>query len=125
MGKGIYIASKSKHGPRWRALRERGVPIVATWIDESEEGATNDWTDLWDRCIAEASGAAVLIMYVEPGEVHKGSLVELGAALHAGTPVLWVGPEYSTVPRHQRLVHKVNSLDFAVELAQKMAETAP
>lgn len=121
MSKGIYIASKAKHGPRWVALRGAGAPITSTWIDEHEEGATTDWSDLWDRCIAEASSAAVMVVYVEPGEVHKGSLVELGAALHAGVPVLWVGPEYSTAPRH-RLVTKVSSIDLAMSLARKMAE---
>jgi hypothetical protein len=97
--RGVYIASKSKHGPRWVALRDTGVPIISTWIDESGEGQTSDWQDLWDRCIREASTAAAFVMYVEPGEVHKGSLAEVGAALHAGVPVFWVGPEVGSVRR--------------------------
>ena len=100
---GIYIASKSKHGPRWVALRDTGIPIISTWIDESGEGQTSDWQDLWDRCIREASTAAAFVMYVEPGEVHKGSLAELGAALHAGVPVFWVGPEVGSVRRARRV----------------------
>jgi len=51
---GIYIASKSKHAPQWRALRDSGVPIISTWIDEAGEGETLDWTALWKRCIHEA-----------------------------------------------------------------------
>lgn len=116
MREGIYIASKSKHGHRWQTLRAAGYPVVSTWIDESGEGATSDWADLWDRCIGEASGAAALVMYVEPGEIHKGSLVELGAALHADVPVFWVGPEYSTAPRH-RLVRRVETLEEGLRLA--------
>lgn len=96
---GIYLASKSEHGPRWQALRASGVPIVSTWIDESGKGQTSDWGDLWARSVREASTAAAFVMYVEPGEIHRGSLVEFGAALHAGVPVFWVGPEVGSVRR--------------------------
>lgn len=116
---GIYMASKAKHGPRWQALRASGVPIISTWIDESGEGETSDWAALWDRCIEEATTCAAMIVYVEPGEVHKGSLVEVGAALHAGVPVFWVGPEYSTAPRH-RNVRRVATLDEAIVIAQSV-----
>lgn len=117
---GIYIASKAKHGPRWQALRTSGVPIVSTWIDESGEGETSDWSDLWDRCIAEATTCAAMVVYVEDGEVHKGSLVEVGAALYAGVPVFWVGPEYSTAPRH-RNVRRVATLDEAITASLLLA----
>lgn len=91
----IYIASKSKHGARWKLLRDTcRFPITSTWIDEYEDGATSDWHDLWARCIAEASAATAFIMYVEDGETHKGSI---GAALHAGVPVFWVGPPIGSV----------------------------
>lgn len=119
--RGIYIASKSKHGPRWREMRAAGLPITSTWIDESGEGETSDWVDLWDRCIAEASKAGAFIMYQEPGEVQKGALVELGAALQAGVPVWWVGPEYSTAPRH-RLVRRVETIESAIRDALDVVE---
>jgi len=123
---GIYIASKAKHGPRWRALRANGVPIISTWIDESEAGATDDWGDLWSRSISEASGAAAFIVYNEPGEAMKGALSEIGAALLAGVPVLWVGPDADlsgseyTVVRHPLVLHAA-SLDEAVDLARALA----
>jgi hypothetical protein len=115
----IYIASKSKHGARWRAWRDAGAPIHATWIDEYEEGATSDWGDLWERCIREASTASAFIMYVEPGETHKGSLVELGAALLAGVPVFWVGPEVGSV-RRARGVTVCDSVDDAMVAAMRL-----
>ncbi len=96
---GIYIASKAKHGTRWQALRASGVPIVSTWIDESGEGQTSDWGDLWARSVREASTASAFVMYVEPGETHRGSLVEIGAAILAGVPVFWVGPAVGSVRR--------------------------
>jgi len=55
--------------------------------------------------VAEASSADALIFYQETGECQKGALVELGAALHAGVPVYWIGPEYSTAPSHRLVRH--------------------
>ena len=59
---GIYIASKAKHGPRWRALRSVGVPIISTWIDESDPASL---AELWLRNASEALWADVLIAYRE------------------------------------------------------------
>jgi hypothetical protein len=101
---GIYIASKAKHGARWVSLREQGWPICSTWIDESGEGETQDVRDLWDRCVNESASADVLILYAEPGEVMKGGLVEMGAALARGVRVLYVGPTGLLSALHHRLV---------------------
>lgn len=97
---GIYIASKTKHGPRWQALRSLGAPIVSTWIDESGKGQTSDWPDLWRRCVHEASCAACLIVYREPGEILKGAWVEVGAALAKGRKVFAVGCEEFSIRHH-------------------------
>lgn len=113
---GFYVASKAKHGPRWRELRAAGFPVVSTWIDESEVGATSDWGDLWTRCIAEAAGAGALVVYAEPGEVLKGGLAEMGAALAMGRPVFATGIEDQSV-RHHPLVTRAETLEDAVLLA--------
>jgi hypothetical protein len=99
----IYIASKTKHAPRWRALRAKGAPIVASWIDmpPGRPAEEPDYGDLWTRCAAEAAGAATLIAYVEEEEQLSGALVEVGIALASGVPVLWCGPTgRHTVTRH-------------------------
>jgi hypothetical protein len=97
----IYIASKTDRAPRWRALRAKGAPIVASWIDEAGPGETADYSDLWTRCAAEVAGAATLIAYVEEGEALKGALVEVGIALASGVPVLWCGPTgRHTITKH-------------------------
>ena len=88
--KGIYIASKIKHAPIWRALRDKGIPIISSWIDEAEPGQTEDFADLWTRCINEASHAGALILYAEEGEVLKGAYIEVGAALASKVPVFLV-----------------------------------
>ena len=89
---GIYLASKAVHGARWREMRASGLPIVSSWIDESEVGATGDWGDLWDRCIREASRSRAILLYVEDDENLKGALVEAGAGLACGVPVHVVCP---------------------------------
>lgn len=122
--RGIYFASKTKHAARWRALREGGVPVISTWIDEAGVGQTSDWQDLWSRCLREASTAAALVMYVEPGEVHKGSLAEVGAALLAGVPVFWVGPEVGTIRRAQG-VTICETIKEAVVLAEAAEQGTP
>lgn len=91
--RGIYIASKTTHAERWRALRTDGLPIVSTWIDEAGLGESASLADLWRRNVLEAANAAALIVYHEPGETPKGALVEIGAAIACGVPVLWVGPQ--------------------------------
>ncbi len=98
---GIYIASKTKHAERWRLLRANGVPIVSTWIDDAGEGETTDWNDLWERCIAEVKGARAVVLYVEPEETHKGTLIEVGVAIASGVPVFWVGPEIGSIRRYE------------------------
>lgn len=87
----LYVASKTTHAARWRELRARGVLVVASWIDEAGEGESADYADLATRCIEEAASADATLLYCEPGEVLKGALVEVGAALAAGKQVRCVG----------------------------------
>lgn len=112
---GVYIASKTKHAPKWKALRESGVPIISTWIDEAGIGETKCFTDLWRRCIDEAKNAERMIVYAEDGDELKGALVEVGAALAGGTPVYVVGKvEPLKTARNHRLVTEVSSLEEAL-----------
>ncbi len=91
----IYIASKSEHGPKWREMRsllaEEGHEVISTWIDESGPGESADMTDLWVRCIREASSCDILIAVYYPGEVWKGAFLEIGAALAHGKLVYAIG----------------------------------
>lgn len=100
MKSGIYTASKVIHAGMWLSYRHRGWPIIATWIDEAGEGESASLEDLWVRCIKEASSAAVVLLYCEPGETLKGALVEVGAALASGVPVLVVGDVQASWVNH-------------------------
>lgn len=114
----IYVASKSQHGATWRSMRDLGYPICSTWIDESEAGQTEDWSELWRRCLSESTTADALILYAEDGESLVGAFVEVGAALSTGKPVLYVGPENvaRNLLRHPN-VRRVGSLDEAFAAA--------
>lgn len=89
----VYIASRTKHAERWRALREAGLSVTSGWIDRGTRGEVGDWDALWRSCIREVGVADALLLYAEPGEHLRGALVELGVALAAGIPVVYVGPD--------------------------------
>lgn len=116
---GIYIASKTIHADKWRKLRSVGWPIISTWIDEAGIGETSDFTDLWRRCIAEASNAAVLFLYREPGEQLKGAFVECGAALASGVPVIATGCGAFSLVSHP-LVTQVEGIPAALIVVEQM-----
>lgn len=118
----IYVASRSELGPMWRQLQNDGHPINSTWIHESGPGETSDISDLWMRCIREASEADVLIAYHRPGDVWKGALVEIGAALAHGRPIYVVGdPPGSWVnhPNVTRAPDVASALEAIEEVAQQ------
>lgn len=87
----FYVASRAsipERGAMWRAARDTGVPIVASWIDEDGPGQTPDMGVLWERIDAEIRFATDLVLYVERGDLPlKGALVEVGMALAGGLRV--------------------------------------
>lgn len=109
----IYTASKVKHAHLWRSLRASGVPVNSTWIDEAGEGQSASLSDLWVRCVREASTASAVLVYIEPGDWLKGALVEVGAALACGVPVLVVGDPDGSWINHP-LCHRCASVDAAL-----------
>jgi hypothetical protein len=113
----VYTASKTRHAPIWRGLRSAGVPVISTWIDEAGPGETASFSDLWIRCIREASTAGALLVYAEEGDVLKGGFVEVGAALGNGVPVFAVGTQPGWSFTSHPLVTKCASVAEAMGLA--------
>lgn len=113
----IYFASKVKWAHKWRALREAGIPINSTWIDEVRNKQSLSLPDLWTRCVNEAKSAKAVILFVETGEILKGALVEVGAALGNGVRVLVVGEVDGSWVNHP-LCTKCGSVNDALELVR-------
>ncbi len=92
----IYVASRASVPERpamWRALRAEGALIVSSWIDESGQGETADFSELWERIESEIRSAERLVLYVEAEDFPlKGALVEVGIAIGQGKPVWVVAP---------------------------------
>lgn len=91
MSERIYIASRAsvpERSARWRAFRDLGVDIVSSWIDESGEGQTESYSDLWTRIGFEIANADRLVLYAETDDFPlKGALIEAGIAMGMGKPV--------------------------------------
>lgn len=96
MREGFYVASRASLPERsamWRRHRECGAIINATWIDEADEGETEDFSELWTRIASEIARSEALILYAEPDDFPlKGALIEAGIALGCGIPVRIVLP---------------------------------
>jgi hypothetical protein len=114
----VYPASKAKHWQMWAALREAGIPIYASWIDapfnrDGSELNSAQWSHHWEKCVAEAAAADVLLLYATQDERQCGALVELGSALAAGKRVFLVSPHTWSFEHHPN-VRRFDSLADAV-----------
>jgi hypothetical protein len=115
-GPRIYVASRTIHASKWLQLREEGVPIVSTWIDEAGVGQSRSLSDLAKRCIDEAASCTHFILYCERGELLKGALLECGAALANNRPVYCIGhcSSISRVFENHPCWHSCDSLEDAL-----------
>lgn len=120
----FYVASKTKHAPMWRRFRDLGLRINSTWIDEAGNGQTHDFTGLALRCIQEASSADGVILYAEPEDKLKGALLECGAALAGGRPVVMVGRSdpLSRVFDHHPLWFSAPTVDEAARIVAQIVD---
>jgi hypothetical protein len=105
---GVYVVSKIHRAAMWRTMRNDGFPIISTWIDDGGPESIN-FSEAWPRYLAEASSAAVMLVFLSLGEVLKGGLLEIGAALSQGTKVIVVGeiPQLPTAILHDNLIEVV------------------
>jgi hypothetical protein len=102
----IYAASRASVAARsamWRAHRAGGANILSSWIDEADEGATEDFGELWVRIEQEVRACDRLVLYAEAHDFPlKGALVEVGMALAFGKDVFVVTPGVALDPRNMR-----------------------
>jgi hypothetical protein len=116
---GIYVISKAKHAAMWQHYRAKGIPIISSWINDGEE-STIDFSEAWPRYLAEASKAASIIVYLEPGDVLKGGLAEMGAGLASGARVIILGNEvdqFRTLQYHPAVyLNHIRTIDDIFEV---------
>lgn len=114
----FYVASKAKHYEMWKALRFKGHPIIARWIDHGTEGSIKNWSDLWDWCIDDVKEANAVIMYeAADDEKLQGALVELGAALAMNIPVFFACEREPYCAFQHRNVRHYKTLNDAFDAA--------
>jgi hypothetical protein len=127
IAQGIYVASKIYHASMWRSFRKKGYPIISSWIDEVDY-PTEDYTDLWQRCLYESSHARALVIFCRSGEQLKGAFIELGSALNAGVKVFAVGFEKYTIGRASLVTHcssPINAMENALTFVNQTEHEHP
>jgi hypothetical protein len=115
----VYVASKAKHAGWWQALRASGLDICATWVDwpfnhNGCEPSPADWAEHWQKCVDQAATCDVLLLHAIDGEVQRGALIELGAALATNRKVFIVSP-YDWSWKHHPAVTVFSSLADAIK----------
>lgn len=84
MSKIYYVASRASNPERpkmWRDLRDSGVNIISSWIDDNDVEVI-DFSELWDRIEGEIFKCDILIFYAEEEDFPlKGAYVEAGMAI--------------------------------------------
>lgn len=113
----VYVISKVKHAQQWQFLRDRSeglFTIISTWIDDGLE-ADIDFSEAWPRYLKEASSANFVIVHIDKGDVLKGGMAELGAALSHGAIAYVDGDVESlrTMSHHPNVHH--TDMSTAVE----------
>lgn len=132
----VYVASRASLPERpamWRALRDGGVNIVSSWIDEAGPGETSNLSELWLRIEREVKASDVVILYAETDDFPlKGAYHEAAFAMASGIPVIVVLPGVDLDPRSYRPIGSwichpgvsrvdtiVDALDLAVQKTGK------
>ncbi len=88
---GIYVASRVRHAAMWQGYKDRGLPIISSWINEAGDGDTDDFGELWTRIESEIRRCRALIFYGQAGDdPWKGAFIEIGLALAYNKPVFVV-----------------------------------
>lgn len=119
----IYIASKTKHAQKWVDLRNSGVNIISTWIDEAGDGQSPNLSDLCSRCISESMSCDAMVVYAEDGDYLKGAFIEMGAALSVpNKPIYLVGSvlPYGSAFTYSQQVFTAKTINEALQLLNQL-----
>jgi len=112
----VYICSHSSHRENWIKIRESGVAISSSWLDDPEVSA--------EKRLYEASYSQILIFYLEEDELIPESFYEVGAALAHGRVVIFCDEDNAEIELANHPKVQVMSVESALNLAREhQAET--
>jgi nucleoside 2-deoxyribosyltransferase len=90
----FYTAGKVWHNEKFQALRAKGFPVKARWIDLDNDSdfVLNKKDQLWKLCYEDVRDSDFVLLYCEDmNEEQRGALVEIGMAFGFDKPVYAVG----------------------------------
>lgn len=91
----IYTAGKVWQAAKFRWLRDKcDFNVCARWIDMdfSKEASAEEKKAAWKICMEDVARCDFLLLYCEKeDEEHRGSLVEIGAAMALNKPIYAIG----------------------------------
>jgi len=112
----IYVASNIRFIDFWKKLRDSGVAISSTWIDDVPDQEDKEAiSKLWLNCFEEIRQSDMIMVKAEKEDKFKGVLVEIGAALVLDKPVYLIGENNNMGDvYHHPLFYKVSSPEEAI-----------
>jgi nucleoside 2-deoxyribosyltransferase len=122
----VYTASCTQHASLWQTLVSDWLEVhfTARWalVHAPANVPESHAKVFWSQDLADVLASDVVLIYAEEGDQLRGALVEAGAALGAGRPVLAVGPDaaFGSWACHP-LVHRLADLQGARALLRTMA----
>lgn len=126
----IYTASKLHHAAMWRAigLSRPGVMFTARWLKHMLLGQPEDpalAVEFWQEDITDVVAADAVLIYAEPQDQLRGALVEVGAALAVGVPVITAGESdfFGTWQYHPGVVARAPTVEDALVWATANIKT--
>lgn len=125
----VYTASKLSDASKWESHRASaataGVKFHARWLDHVRR-STPDTAEFakvfWVEDIDDVKAADYIFVLANEQYHLRGALVEAGAALCAGVPVVLIGEtwDWGTWQYHPGVIAKVSTIDEAIhEILQR------
>jgi len=99
----VYVSSKLRHRNLWI---DSEFTITSSWI-HSPELMPEECSDMWDRYVQEVRESEGFVLYVEPEDVLKGCLLELGFAFACRIPIviIWQGSPAGLASKVGTIIH--------------------
>ena len=125
----IYTASKIRHAGKWRDLRiaHPDIHFTARWpyLETEVPPTPEQGAIFWPDDFTDIENADFVLAYGADGDVLRGALVEVGAALATGRRVIIVADDTVGLGTWQYHPHvlKANNIRHAFNIAKMLTAT--